>query len=130
MASIDFSQGLVSVALGRPEESGSLNLGLTAGMGLGTPDDVTLLSGEASIPFALIPRMGSTRVFPFISPGVGVGMIDTDSGTDAGLLPTFAAGVGLLTSEDRVGMLAGISRVFLKGGNWLAGLSLSWNFGH
>lgn len=129
MASAEFSQALVSVALGRTDQSGSLNLGLTAGVGVGTPKDATLLSGEASIPFALIPRMGSTRVFPFVAPGVGVGLIDSETETDAGLLPTFAAGVGLLTSEDRIGLLAGISRVFLKGGNWLAGVSLTWNFG-
>jgi hypothetical protein len=129
MASAEFSQALVSVALGRADQSGSLNLGLTAGLGVGTPKDATLLSGEASIPIALIPRMGSTRIFPFVAPGVGVGLIDSEPETDAGLLPTFAAGVGLLTAEDRVGLLAGISRVFLKGGNWLAGVSLTWNFG-
>jgi hypothetical protein len=123
MASIDFEQILLSVALGRPDQSGSLNLGLDVGLGLGLPDDTSLLSGAASLPITLVPHMTSARIFPFIAPGLGVGLVDGE----AGMLPTFATGVGLLAFEDQVGVIAGVNRAFLRGGNWLAGVSVTWN---
>jgi hypothetical protein len=128
MASAEFEQGLASVALGRPDQSGSLNVGIRVGLGLGVPEDATLVSGILSVPVALVPRSQSTRIFPFLAPGVGVGVVDRESGTDAGMLPMFSAGVGLVAVEERVGVLAGINRAFLKGGNWLAGVSLTWHF--
>jgi hypothetical protein len=126
MASINFEQRLLSLSLGRPGESGSLNLGLGVGVGLGLPDDTTLLSGAATLPITLVPHMTSARIFPFISPGLGVGLVDGE----AGMLPTFATGVGFLAFQDEVGMIAGVNRAFLKGGNWLAGVSLTWNLPH
>jgi hypothetical protein len=123
MASMDFEQSLLSVALGRPEQSGSLNLGLVVGAGLGFPDGPSLLSGAASLPITLVPHMTSARIFPFISPGLGVGL----SGGEAGMLPTFATGVGFLGFEDRLGVIAGVNRAFLRDGNWLAGVSITWN---
>jgi hypothetical protein len=130
IASLDYEQGLVSLPLGRPEQSGSLNLGLKAGVGLGWPDDATLVSGAASLRVALVPRSGSARIFPFLAPGVGVGLVDGDSDAEAGMLPTFAGGVGLLAWEDRLGVIVGIDRVFLSDGNWVAGISLAWNLEH
>lgn len=127
IASLEFEQGLLSAALGRPDHSGSLNLGLSAGMGFGSPSDATLFAASASLPVTLVPRMGSTRIFPFVAPGVGFGLVDGDAGSDAGMLPTVALGVGLLTFRDRLGVVAGIDRVFLTGGNWLAGVSLRWS---
>jgi hypothetical protein len=35
-------------------------------------------------------------------------------------------GVGLLGFTDRLGITAGASRVFLRGGNWVAGINLGW----
>lgn len=127
IASIEFEQGLLSVDLGQPDHRGSLNLGLSAGMGFGSPSDATLYSAAVSLPVTLVPRMRSTRIFPFVAPGVGFGLIDGDAESDAGMLPTLALGVGLLTFGDRLGVVAGIDRVFLTGGNWLAGVSLRWS---
>jgi hypothetical protein len=42
-------------------------------------------------------------------------------------LPTFATGVGLLAFDDQVGIIAGVNRAFMRGGNWLAGVSITWN---
>jgi hypothetical protein len=127
IASLEFEQGLLSAALGRPDHGGSLNLGINAGLGFGSPSDATLFAAAASLPVTLVPRMGSTRIFPFVAPGVGFGLVDGDAGFDAGMLPTLALGVGLLTFRDRLGVVAGIDRVFLSGGNWLAGVSLRWS---
>jgi len=127
IASLEFEQGLLSAALGRPDHSGSLNLGISAGLGFGSPSDANMFAASASLPVTLVPRMGSTRIFPFVAPGIGFGLVDGDAGSDAGMLPTVALGVGLLTFGDRLGVVAGIDRVFLTGGNWLAGVSLRWS---
>ena len=128
ITSAEFEQGLTSVALGRPDQSGSLNFGIRVGIGLGAPDNATLFSGILSLPVALVPHTQSSKIFPFLAPGIGVGLIDSKTGMDAGMLPTFSAGVGLLAIDERIGALAGINRAFLKGGNWLAGVSLTWHF--
>jgi hypothetical protein len=123
MAAIEFEQNLVSLALGRPDESGNLDLSLMTGMGLGTPSDTTMLSGSAAVFASVAPRVSGTRLYPFVGTGLGFGLTNDDSGTDAGMLPLLSAGAGLLTSDDRLGVTAGVHRAFLRGGNWLAGVN-------
>jgi hypothetical protein len=127
MASLEFQQNLASVAMGRSAHSASLNLGVQVGAGIAAPGDSSLISGLASIPVALVPHGPSTRIFPFVAPGIGLGIVTQDSGTEAGMLPTLAGGIGLLALDDRLGLLAGVNRAFMRGGNWLAGISLSWH---
>lgn len=128
MASLEFEQNLVGVAFGRPEQSGHFNLGLTTGVGLGIPEGTALFSASASLRLSVVPRFSGTRIYPFLSPGVGFGLAEgSGPGVDGGMLPILGGGVGLLTRDDRVGVTAGISRVFLSGGNWLAGVNVSVN---
>jgi hypothetical protein len=125
MASLDVSQSLTTVSLGRRENAASLNVGLEGAVGFAHPG-ATLFSGAALLPFALVPDRHTVRLLPFVAPGVGVGLIHSDGDTDAGMLPLLSMGVGLLAFDDRLGLTAGASRVLLRAGNWVAGVNLGW----
>jgi hypothetical protein len=129
MAGITYRDNLVTAALGRPDSRGSISVGLELGAGYARPTAGTLVSSSASVPIALVPGSGGVRLFPFITPGLGVGSAPEPEGREAGLLPTLAAGVGVLTADGRLGMNFGLHRAFLKGGNWLAGAGLRWTGG-
>jgi hypothetical protein len=129
MAGASYSGSLVSAALGRPSSRGSVNVGLDLSVGVAKPSDGTLLAAAASVPLSLVPDGHTVRIFPFVAPGLGVGHGPVNGRNEDGLRGTFAAGVGLLGWEGRFGMTAALSRVFLKDGNWLAGIGLTWNGG-
>jgi hypothetical protein len=124
MASVEYEQRLVRAALGRPDQSGSFALGIRTGVAIATPNNATLFSGLASLQLSLVPSYRGLRLYPFLTPGLGFGLVTSGRGSDAGMLPVLGAGVGLLTPDDRLGAVAGVQRAFLRGGNWLAGLGL------
>jgi hypothetical protein len=127
MASGHFSSSLFGTRLGRSPRAARLNLGVDAGGGVGAPRGETLLAAAATVTAAVVPYGESVRLVPFIAPGVGVGLVRNDEGTEAGIRPTFGAGLGLLGLGGGLGVNAGISRVALRRGNWLAGVGLTWN---
>ena len=123
MFSASVSQNLVSVGLGSGTGAGAFNIGLNGEMGYAR-QNVTLLSGQLDLPVSLTPASRSLRLVPYIAPGLGVGAVRDDSGTEAGLLFTFGAGLGLVTSRGFTAT-AGIRRAFLSTGNWLAGVGIA-----
>lgn len=123
MASVGVAQNLVAIATGRGEKRASFDVGLTGQLGFANPNDTTLLSGAISLPVSLVPSPRGLRLVPYVAPGVGVGVIRPDSGTEAGLQFMFAAGVGMLAHGFTANVA--LSRVFLSGGNWLVGVGLS-----
>ncbi len=123
MASLGLSENLVAVPLGARDASGTFAIGLDAELGVAGPGDSTVLAGKAVIPFALVPGKRDLRFVPYVAPGLGVGLVRADS-TEAGLLFTFGAGVGLILPHE-LRLNAGIQRVFLRGGNWLVGVDLA-----
>jgi hypothetical protein len=123
MGSVGIAQNLVAIPTGRGDERASFDVGLTAQLGFANPSDTTLFSGAISLPVSLVPAPRGLRLVPYVAPGVGVGLIHPDNGTEAGLQFMFAAGVGVL-AHGFTGNLA-LSRVFLSGGNWLVGVGLS-----
>jgi hypothetical protein len=126
MISVDASQSLATVSLGRRDHSASLNVGLDASAGYARPNRTTLVSGDAQVTFAMVPQGPGVRLLPYLAPGVGVGLTHENRNTDAGMLPMLSLGVGLLGFDDRLGITAGASRVFLHGGNWVAGVNVGW----
>ncbi|HEY7878631.1 MAG TPA: hypothetical protein VIC55_10420 [Gemmatimonadaceae bacterium] len=124
MGSVGLSQNLAVIGLGRRSDGASMDIGLTSQIGFAHPSDTTLISGAVSLPVSLVPSPRGLRLVPYISPGVGVGVIRPDSGTEAGLQFLFAAGVGLLAHGFTA--TVALSRVFLPGGNWLVGVGLSF----
>jgi hypothetical protein len=125
MAGGSYGDLLTSVAVGRSEASASVNVGLDLGVGFAKAPDATLLAAAASLPVALIPRGRRVRLFPYVAPGLGVGLADDDRRTEAGMRPRIALGLGLLGS--RIGMTVVLDRVLFSGGNWLAGFSASYS---
>jgi hypothetical protein len=125
MVSLSLDQNLAAVALGRSEHAASLDIGLQGAVGYARPEG-TLLSGSAVVPFALVPRREGLRFFPFVAPGGGVGLTHQADDTDAGMLPLLAMGVSALGAGDRLGVTAGVTRAFLRGGNWVAGVNVGW----
>ena len=123
MGALGLAENLVAIPTGRGDQRATFDIGLTAQVGFANPHDTTLVSGSVSLPVSLVPAPRGLRLVPYVAPGVGVGLVKPDSGTEAGLQFQFAAGVGLL-ARDFTANLA-LSRVFLKGGNWLVGVGLS-----
>ncbi|HEY7894241.1 MAG TPA: hypothetical protein VIC24_05030 [Gemmatimonadaceae bacterium] len=123
MASVGVAQNLVAIPTGRGSERATFDVGLTAQLGFANPSDTTLVSGAISLPVSLVPAPRGLRLVPYVAPGVGVGLIRPDSGTEAGLQFMFAAGVGMLAPGFTANVA--LSRVFLNGGNWLVGVGFS-----
>jgi len=125
MGGINYGQNIVSVLLGKDPSSASFNVGIEVQTGFAFPRDTAMVSGLASVPVALVHHGTGLQVVPYIAPGLGVGLIrSTITGTEAGLLLAFNGGVGLV----RVGSFAldaSVGRIFLKDGNWIAGLGAS-----
>jgi hypothetical protein len=123
MASAGVSENLVSTGLGRGDGRGTFNIGIRAEAGFAAPKDTTLVSGKVAIPFSIVPGKRDLRFVPYIAPGVGVGLVRSDS-TEAGILFTLGAGVGLITSRGFTASV-GIERAFLSDGNWVVGVDIA-----
>jgi hypothetical protein len=126
MAEASFSQRLVGLAMGRDSSSATLNIGVAVSAGLGTPDDGTLFATGQRLPITLVSSTHGVRLVPYVEPGFGTGLVRADGDTDAGLRAMFGAGVAALGLVDGLSVSAGVHRVFLRDGNWLAGLALSY----
>ncbi len=126
MAEMNFSERLVGLAMGRDSSRATLNIGVAVSAGIGTPDGGTLFATGQRLPIALVPSTRGVRLIPYVEPGVGTGLVRTNAGTDAGLRAMFGAGVAALGLADGLSVSAGVHRVFLRDGNWLAGLALSY----
>lgn len=126
MASAGVSENLVQLWLGDAGGGGTtFDIGIDAALGVGTPKDTTLASGNVAIPFSLVPHGRSLRLVPYVAPGLGVGLTRAEGSTEAGLLFTFGAGVGVIASR-RFSAHVGLSRAFLPDGNWLVGVGLAF----
>lgn len=126
MAELSFSERLASIALGRDSTSATLNVGAAVAAALGTPRETTLFATSARLPIALVPSSRGLRLVPYVEPGFGAGLVDFHGNTDAGLRAMFGAGVAALGLADGLAVNAGIHRVFMKDGNWLAAAGLSF----
>jgi len=123
MGSVGVSQNLVAIPTGRGDQRATFDVGLTAQLGYAKPSDTTLVAGSVMVPVSLVPAPRGLRLAPYVAPGVGVGLVKPDSGTEAGLQFMFAAGVGMLAHGFTANVA--LSRVFLPGGNWLVGVGIS-----
>jgi hypothetical protein len=126
MAEVSFNQRLVGLAMGRDTSSATLNIGVAVSAGIGTPDDGTLFATGQRLPIALVPSTRGFRLVPYVEPGFGTGLVRANGDTDAGLRGMFGAGVAALGLADGLSVSAGVHRVFLRDGNWVAGLVLSY----
>ena len=130
MAALTYSDNLLGATLGRPGSRATINVGLDLGVGYGAPHDGTLLAASASMPIALVPAGRAVRFFSFVAPGLGGGSAPVNGRTEQGLRARFSAGVGVLLLDEHLGAIVGVDRVFLRGGNWVAGVGLTWTGGH
>lgn len=123
MGSLGMAQNLVAIPTGGGGQRATFDVGLNAQIGYAKPSDTTLVSGAVSLPVSLVPAPRGLRLVPYVAPGVGVGLIRPDSGTEAGLQFMLAAGVGMMARGFTANVA--LSRVFLSGGNWLVGVGFS-----
>jgi hypothetical protein len=128
MAAANLSENLVRIRAGGGEDRATFNIGVNGEIGFARPSGATLLSGNLAVPLSLVPARRDLRFVPYVAPGVGVGLVDTDS-TEAGLLFTFAAGIGVVASHRFTANL-GIRRAFLSTGNWLVGVGFTLGGDH
>jgi hypothetical protein len=124
MGSVAFAQNIVLVGLGQDPNGAAFNVGVDVHAGFAFPKDSTLVSGIASVPISLIHRGSGYQLIPYLAPGLGVGAVRSDDGTEAGLLFAFNGGLALA----KLGVFsvdASVSRMFLRDGNWVAGIGLA-----
>jgi hypothetical protein len=126
MGALTFSERIVGAELGRDGSRATLNVGLDAAAGLGTPPGGSLWAGSVSLPISFVPDTVGFRVVPYLSPGIGTGLERINGQTDAGIRGTLGAGAAVVGLPGGLAASAGVQRVFLTGGNWLVGLSLSY----
>jgi hypothetical protein len=127
MASASISESLVRIPLGRGDEGGTANVGFHGTLGYAR-NGATLVSAHAELPLSLVPTKRSLRLVPYVAPGVGLGWA-RDSTTDAGMLFTFGAGLGLVMARG-ISASVGLRRVFVPGrDNWLVGVDLAMGGG-
>jgi hypothetical protein len=127
MAELSFGERLLQAALGRPSGTASLNVGIDAGAAIGTPDDATLFASSASLPISLVTASSGLRLVPYLAPGLGTGLVRPDGQeTEAGLRAMFSAGVGVVGLGGGISANAGVQRVFMRDGNWLASVGISY----
>jgi hypothetical protein len=124
MASAGFAERVVGIALGRDSSSATLNIATQLELGLGFPSQATLFAAAATVPVALVPTGQGVRLLPYLAPGLGSGMVSENGESEAGLRAQIGAGVSVLGLIKGFTLTAGIERVLLQDGNWLAGLSL------
>jgi hypothetical protein len=126
MAELSFSERLVGIALGRESSRATLNVGMNVAAAFGTPSGTTLFAMSARLPIALAPSDHGLRLVPYVEPGFGGGLVRANGVSDAGLRAMLGAGVGALGLARGLGVNAGVHRVFMRDGNWLAGIGLSY----
>lgn len=124
MASASLSRNLLDDALGAGDHAASLAVGLQTGVGFARPGDTTVVSGKIAVPVALVPASGTLRFVPYVSPGLGLGLARQNSSTEAGLLFVLGGGLGVITPGNFRASV-GVSRAFMKGGNWLVGVDFA-----
>jgi hypothetical protein len=124
MAAAGFAQRLVGLALGRDSSSATLNIATQLEIGAAFPSHATLIATSATVPIALVPTGRGLRLLPYLSPGVGTGLVAENGETEAGLRAMAGAGVSAVGLLHGFTLTAGIERVLLRGGNWLVGVSL------
>jgi hypothetical protein len=126
MAALSFGERLVEAALGRPSGTASLNVGIDVAAAIGTPRDATLFATSASLPISLVTATSGLRLTPYVAPGFGTGLVSEDGETEAGLRALFGAGVGVLGLARGIAVNAAIHRVFMRDGNWLVGVGVTY----
>jgi hypothetical protein len=117
-------------------DTGELTVSLSARGGRAFPDNSTVYSYGAGVPFAIATYVGrSTRFVPFITPGVTWGHVETDvpSGSGAPRLDAtgtrfvLSGGVAFIGAHSGLGLHATVNRIFVEGARTQFGFALSWN---
>ena len=126
MAEATFAERLTSLAMGRDSSRATLHVGIALGVAVGTPAGTTLVATALRLPIALASSDRGVRLVPYVEPGLGTGLVHGHGLTDAGLRAMFGAGVAALGLGDGVMVHAGVHRVFMPDGNWLAGIGLTY----
>jgi hypothetical protein len=127
MAAVSFGERLLEAALGRPSGTASLNVGIDVGASIGKPDDATLFATSASLPISLVTSSSGLRLVPYLAPGFGTGLVDDEGEVEAGLRALLSAGVGVTGLVRGVSANAAVQRVFMRDGNWLVGIGVTYS---
>lgn len=126
MTAVGYSERVVGAALGRTASSATLNLGLDLTAAFANPPGASLYAGAVGLPVTLVSSAPGFRVIPYLEPGLGTGWVRDHGETDAGIRATFGAGVAAIGLAPGFGFSAGVKRVFLRDGNWVVGVGLSY----
>ena len=96
-------------------------------VGFAKPNNGSVWAAGVTMPTALSVTAGRVEIVPFVSPGVGVGMVAADSRSQTGYRFNVGAGVGVANVAPGLGITASAERVLIDGGRTVFGLGVSWN---
>jgi hypothetical protein len=127
MAGVDFYAQLVRSPLSSDASVFSVGLQPNVGAAHSFGAAPWYWSASMGLPIAVETNVGShIRVAPFVSPGIGYGMISAGSDrVNGSIVPMLGGGVGLFTSSG-LGLHVGGNRVIAENNGTQWGIGLSW----
>ena len=100
-------------------------LGMQGTIGFAKPTDGTAWAAGVTMPVALSMTAGRIQIVPFVSPGIGVGLVSAD-GSHSGYRFDVGGGVGVTNVAPGLGITVGAQKVLIDGGRTVFGLGVSW----
>jgi hypothetical protein len=100
-------------------------LGMQGTIGFAKPTDATAWAAGVTLPVALSVAAGRAQIVPFVSPGVGVGLVSV-GGSHTGYRFDVGGGVGVTNVAPGLGLTVGAQKVLIDGGRTVFGLGVSW----
>lgn len=108
---------------GRP-----VNVGVASEVGIGWPEDGTIMAASVTVPVAFVARTGGIKVVSHIAPGIGFGQMRANGDSETGSRPLAGGGVTLISSKSGIGLNVGAQKVFIEDGGTTFGASLIFGF--
>lgn len=101
-------------------------LGMQGTVGFAKPSEGTAWAGAVNVPVALSVTAGRVDIVPFVSPGIGIGMVSEFGSSDTGYRFELGGGVGVANVAPGLEITASAEKVLISGGRTVFGLGLSW----
>lgn len=101
-------------------------LGMQGTVGFAKPSEGTAWAGTVTLPVALSVTAGRVYIVPFVSPGIGLGMVSEFGHSETGHRFEVGGGVGVANVAPGFEITASAEKVLINGGETVFGLGLSW----
>lgn len=130
MTGVDYIRPLVGSRATSPR-SARLQAALAPSLGLAIPleslGSTWIVSAGVGVPVSVSVPVGATaRLVPFLTPGLGVGILAGGGGGEVGARPFVGGGAELTGIGGGVGVSAGFQKLFVRNAEVQVGAALTW----